>query len=57
MAGEGTSIFLSTIGPRGYDLPDRCGFFATATQGTVKDYSKVSVFGSILEKLHLTFRK
>lgn len=40
MAGEGTSIFLSTIGPRGYDLPDRCGVFATATPGTEKDCQK-----------------
>lgn len=56
MAAEGTSIFLSTLVPRRYDLPDRC-VLAAASQDAVKDCSKVSVFDNILEKLHLTFRK
>ena len=39
MAGEGTSIFLGTAPPRGYNLLDRC-VLAAATQGGVRNRAK-----------------
>lgn len=46
VAGEGTSIFLSTVVPRRYDFPDRC-VLAAASQGTVRDCSKSQCLATV----------